>query len=154
LVHLTLTLAGFQAGMWLCRKARLNPVFNTFLLAVLLIIAILYATGTPYKTNLEGAQFVHFLLGPATVALYRQFDKVRRWALAVFSSIITRALTAAASALAIAWVLGASRETLISLAPKSVTALVAMGITERLGGLPSLTAVLGPPVLNLLGITS
>jgi putative effector of murein hydrolase len=62
-------------------------------------------------------------------------------------------------------VLGAFRETLISLAPKSVTAPVAMGITERLGGLPSLTAVLvivtgilgamlGLPLLNLLGITS
>lgn len=151
--------------MWLCRKARLNPVLNTFLLAVLLIVSIFYATGTPYKTYLEGAQFVHFLQGLATVALYRQFDKVRRWALAVISSIITRTLTAAASALAIAWVLGASRETLISLAPKSVTAPVAMGITERLGGLPSLTAVLvivtgilgamlGPPLLNLLGITS
>ncbi len=97
--------------------------------------------------------------------LYRQFEKVRRRALAVISSIITRTLTAAASALAIAWVLGASRETLISLTPKSVTAPVAMGITERLGGLPSLTAVLvivtgilgamlGPPLLNLLGITS
>jgi predicted murein hydrolase (TIGR00659 family) len=169
LVHLTLTLAGFQAGMWLYRKARLNPLLNPVLLAVLLIVAILYATGTPYKTYFEGAQFVHFLLGPATVALaiplHRQFDKVRRSALAVISSIITGTLTAAASAVAIAWVLGASRETLISLAPKSVTAPVAMGITERLGGLPSLTAVLvivtgilgamlGPPLLNLLGITN
>jgi putative effector of murein hydrolase len=90
-----LTLAGFQAGTWLCRKARLNPVLNTFPLAVLLIVAIFYATGTPYKTHLEGAQFVHFLLGPATVAVYRQFDKVRRWALAVVSSIVTRTLTAA-----------------------------------------------------------
>ena len=52
------------------------------------------------------------------------------------------ALTAIASAVGIAWLLGASRATLISLAPKSVTTPIAMGITEKMGGLPSLTAVL------------
>jgi len=167
LLHLTLTLAAYVAGSFLYRRGRLNPLLNPVLLAVLAIVAILVATGTPYQTYFDGAQFVHFLLGPATVALaiplYRQFDKVRRSALAILASIVAGSLTAAASAVAIAWVLGASRDTLISLAPKSVTAPVAMGISERLGGLPSLTAVLviltgiigamlGPPLLNLLGI--
>jgi len=167
LLHLTLTLAAYVAGRFLYRRGRLNPLLNPVLLAVLAIVAILVATATPYPTYFEGAQFVHFLLGPATVALaiplYRQFDKVRRSALAILASIVAGSLTAAASAVAIAWLLGASRDTLISLAPKSVTAPVAMGISERLGGLPSLTAVLviltgiigamlGPPLLNLLGI--
>ncbi len=77
--------------------------------------------------------------------------------------MVAGSLTAAVTAVAFGWALGASRETLISLAPKSVTAPVAMGIAERLGGLPSLTAVLvivtgimgamlGPPILNLIGI--
>jgi putative effector of murein hydrolase len=97
------------------------------------------------------------------IPLYRQFDKVRRSALAVGVSILFGSVTAAASAVAIAWALGGSRETLISLAPKSTTAPVAMGISEQLGGLPSLTAVLviatgilgavlGPYVLNILRI--
>lgn len=167
LLHLTLTLAAFQAASWLYARAGLNPLLNPVLIAVVLLVATLTLTGTPYQTYFEGAQFVHFLLGPATVSLaiplYRQFDRVRRSAAALAASIITGSLTAAASAVGIAWVLGASRETLISLAPKSVTAPVAMGISERLGGLPSLTAVLviltgvlgamlGPPLLNLLGI--
>jgi predicted murein hydrolase (TIGR00659 family) len=112
---------------------------------------------------------VHFLLGPATVALaiplYRQFDKVRRSAFAVLASIIAGSATATMSAVGIAWLLGGSHEALASLAPKSVTTPVAMGIAEQLGGLPSLTAVLvistgilgamlGPYVLNLLGITN
>ncbi len=58
-------------------------------------------------------------------------------------------LTAVLSAVAIAWLLGASRATLLSLAPKSVTTPVAMGIAEQIGGLPSLTAVL----VILSGIT-
>ena len=153
--------------MWCYRKARLNPLLNPVLIAVLLIVSILLATGTKYQTYFDGAQFVHFLLGPATVALaiplYRQLHKVRRSALAIISSVVAGSLTAAVTAVAFGWALGASRETLVSLAPKSVTAPVAMGIAERLGGLPSLTAVLvivtgimgamlGPPILNLIGI--
>ncbi|MGB7204570.1 MAG: LrgB family protein, partial [Anderseniella sp.] len=72
-------------------------------------------------------------------------------------------LSAAFSAAGMAWLLGAATESVISIAPKSVTAPVAMGISEQLGGLPSLTAVLviltgiigamlGPMVLNLIGV--
>ena len=100
LLHLTLTLAAYVAGSFVYRRGRLNPLLNPVLLAVLVIVAILVATGTPYQTYFDGAQFVHFLLGPATVALaiplYRQFDKVRRSALAVLASIVAGSLTAAA----------------------------------------------------------
>ena len=167
LLHLTLTLAAFLAASILYKKARSNPLLNPVLLSVITIVAILYGTDTNYSSYFEGAQFVHFLLGPATVALaiplYRQFDRVRKSALAVLASLAAGSITAATSAILIAWLLGAQRVSIISLAPKSVTAPVAMGISERLGGLPSLTAVLviltgiigamlGPVVLNLLGI--
>jgi len=167
LLHLTLTLVAFQAATWIYRKARMNPLCNPVLLAVIAIVAILVATGTPYASYFEGAQFVHFLLGPATVALavplYRQFAEVRRSAIAVVVSLLAGSLTAALSAVLLVKVLGGSRDTMISMAPKSVTAPVAMGISEQLGGLPSLTAVLviltgilgamlGPPLLDRLGI--
>ena len=169
LLHLTLTLAAYQAGFWLYRRGNLNPLLNPVLVAVILIVGLLLATGTSYQTYFEGAQFVHFLLGPATVALaiplYRQFHAVRRSAPALIASVLAGSLTASLSAVAIAWALGASHETIVSIAPKSVTAPVAMGISEQLGGLPSLTAVmvlltgvfgamLGPPLLNLLRIKS
>lgn len=167
LLHLTLTLAAFQCGMWIYSKGNLNPMLNPVLLAVVIVVTILLATGTSYQDYFDGAQFVHFLLGPATVALaiplYRQFDKVRRSALAIAASIVTGSITAILSALGIGYALGGSSDALISLAPKSVTAPVAMGISELLGGLPSLTAVLvivtgilgamiGPFVLNLIGV--
>ena len=168
LLHLTLTLAAFQLGSWIYERAHCNPLLNPVFLAVVMIVAVLIATGTPYGTYFDGAQFVHFLLGPATVALaiplYRQFARVRRSAVALLTSIVAGSLTASVSAMAIAWGLGASRDTIISIAPKSVTAPVAMGISEQLGGLPSLTAALviltgilgamiGPGILNLLRIT-
>lgn len=167
LLHLTLTLAAFQAGTWVYNKSNLNPLLNPVLIAVVIIVAVLLATRTNYYVYFEGAQFVHFLLGPATVALaiplFRQFEKVRRSAIAIIASVVTGSMTAIASALGVGYVLGASSDALISLAPKSVTAPVAMGISEQLGGLPSLTAVLvivtgilgamiGPVILNLIGV--
>jgi predicted murein hydrolase (TIGR00659 family) len=167
LLHLTLTLAAYQAGMWLYRRGNMNPLLNPVLFAVVVLVSLLLATDTSYDTYFEGAQFVHFLLGPATVSLaiplYRQFHRVRESALAIAVSLTTGAVFAAASAMGIAWLLGAGRQTIISIGPKSVTAPVAMGISENLGGLPSLTAVmviatgilgaaLGPLVLNLVGV--
>ncbi len=167
LLHLTLTLMAFISASMLYKKARMNPLLNPVLISVVAIVAILYATQTNYETYFEGAQFVHFLLGPATVALaiplYRQFNRVRKSALAIMVSLISGAITGSTSAILIAWFLGAQPVSIISLAPKSVTAPVAMGISEQLGGLPSLTAVLviltgiagatlGPLILDILRI--
>lgn len=167
LLHLTYTLAAYQVGFWVYKKANLNSLLNPVLIAVLLIVALLLTTQTSYQTYFEGAQFVHFLLGPATVALaiplYRQFDKVRKSTLAIFASLITGSLFASISAVVIVIMLGGSEQTYVSIAPKSVTAPIAMGISEKLGGLPSLTAVLvivtgiigsmiGPLVLDLVRI--
>lgn len=167
LLHLSLTLVAYQLGMWIYRRGGLNPMLNPVLLAVIMVVTFLVLTPFAYEDYFDGAQFVHFLLGPATVALaiplYRQFQKVRRSAFALIASLLLGSLTASLSAVLIAYLLGGSRQALISLAPKSVTAPVAMGISEKLGGLPSLTAVMviitgiagamiGPPLLNALRI--
>lgn len=103
-------------------------------------------TGTRYETYFAGAQFVHFLLGPATVALaislYTQIRRVRAMLLPVVAGLLAGSATAALSAVAVARLLGASPATQLSLAPKSVTTPIAMGVAERIGGIPSLTAVL------------
>ena len=167
LLHLTLTLVVFVLASSIYKRCRMNPFLNPVFLAVIVIVSILYLTNTSYEIYFEGAQFVHFLLGPATVALaiplYRQFNRVKKSALAILVSIIAGSITAIASAMLIAWMLGAQLVSVISLAPKSVTAPVAMGISDQLGGLPSLTAVLvivtgiigavlGPLVLDWLKI--
>jgi len=141
----------------------MHPLLNPVLIAVVALVLLLKATETPYSTYFDGAQFVHFLLGPATVALavplYFNLGKLKRLWLPLLGGLVAGSLTAAISAVGIAWLFGGSPQTLASLAPKSVTAPVAMGIAEKLGGLPSLTAilvistgilgaVLGPTVLN------
>lgn len=146
LLGLTLTLLAYQAAYWVYRRAGFNPLLNPVLLAVAMLVAALHFTDTPYATYFDGAQFVHFLLGPATVALavplYLQFGRLKALALPLMAALLAGSVTAIVSAVGIAWLLGASTSTLLSLAPKSVTTPIAMGIAEKLGGIPSLTAVL------------
>ena len=146
LLGLTLTLLAYQGATWVHKRCGGHPLANPVLLAVATLVALLSLTDTPYRTYFDGAQFVHFLLGPATVALaiplYAQLGRLKRLALPLLVALLVGSLTAALSAVAIGSLFGASRVTLRSLAPKSVTTPIAMGVAERIGGLPSLTAVL------------
>lgn len=146
LLGLTVTLLAYQGAYWIYRKADFHPLANPVLWAVIALVALLSLTGTPYQTYFDGAQFVHFLLGPATVALavplYAQLPRLKRLALPLTVALVAGSLTASLSAIAIGRLFGASEATLLSLAPKSVTTPIAMGIAEKIGGLPSLTAVL------------
>lgn len=153
LLWLTLTLLAYLAGDGLSRLAGRAPLVNPVLIAVALLAALLILLDTPYEIYFEGAQFVHFLLGPATVALavplYANVRLVRQAALPVMAALLAGSVTAMVSAVAIGWALGLDGQTLLSLIPKSTTAPVAMGVSASVGGVPSLTAVL----VILTGIT-
>jgi len=146
LLWLTVTVLCYAGAFWLFEVSGSQPLLNPVWVSVATIIAILVITDTRYETYFDGAQFVHFLLGPATVALavplYEQLEGIKRAALPVVAALVAGSVTAIISAVGIAWLLDASPATLGSIAPKSVTSPVAMGIAEKMGGIPSLTAVL------------
>jgi predicted murein hydrolase (TIGR00659 family) len=146
LFWLTATLAAFVIAEGLAHLAHRHPLVNPVAIAIALLGALLALTGTDYRTYFNGAQFVHFLLGPATVALavplYRNLALVKRNLLPVAAALLAGSTVAIVSAVLVARALGAPRAVLISIAPKSVTAAVAMSVAETLGGAPSLTAVL------------
>lgn len=146
LLGLTITLLAYQGAFWIYRRSGNHPLANPVLIAVSVLVCFLLSTGTGYETYFAGAQFVHFLLGPATVALaiplYTQLKRVKAMWLPVLVGLLVGSLSAALSAVAIGRLFGASLPSQLSLAPKSVTTPIAMGIAERIGGIPSLTAVL------------
>ncbi len=146
LLWLTVTLAAWLVADGLAKASGRHALVNPVLIAVVLVALLLHATGTDYPTYFEGAQFVHFLLGPATVALgvplYRNLAQVRRNLLPMAAALAVGSVVAVVSAVGIAAALGVPRAVLVSLAPKSVTAGIAMGVSEALGGVPSLTAAL------------
>jgi len=146
LFWLTLTVLAYLAADVVYRRLRMHPLANPVLWSVVVIGPVLTATGTDYGTYFEGAQFIHFLLGPATVAiavpLARNFDLVMRRFLPLLAALVVGAVTAIVSVLVLAHLTGLPGTMAISLAPKSVTAAVAMGISEQTGGTPALTAIL------------
>ena len=146
LLWLTLTLVAYGIGDWAFRASGRRPVVNPVLLAVALLAVTLRLTGTPYETYLEGAQFVHFMLGPATVALavplYANRALIRKSVVPMAAALLAGSVTAMVSAVLIARAFGASPEVLLALVPKSATAPVALGVSEAIGGQPTLTAVL------------
>lgn len=145
LFGLTATLATYVVASLVYERAGQAPWANPVLWSVVCIAAALLSTGTSYPTYFAGAQFVHVLLGPAVVALawplWLRRQELRRRGVALTVAALAGGSAAAGSAVALGWAFGLPTDVLRSLAPKSVTAPVAMGIAERIGGVPALAAV-------------
>jgi len=145
LLGLTATVCVWELSVWLDARAGHKPVTNPTVLSIIILAAALLVTRTPYAAYFTGAQYVHFLLGPATVALavpmYANLPAIKKHFLAIIVSLSAGSIVAASSAMLIARALGAPAQVVISLGPKSVTTPIAMGIAQNLGGQPPLTAV-------------
>ena len=145
LFWLTMTVTVYQVATFLYRRAGMMPLLNPVLIAMMMMVAILQLSHTPYKIYFNNTQFIHFLLGPATVALaiplYGYYHKLKLMLIPILGALMVGSLTGIISAVALGWLMGLSRVTLLSLMAKSVTTPIAMGISEQVGGLPSLTAV-------------
>lgn len=142
---LILTWLAFEVGRTVQRRCGGSALANPVLIAVMLIIPVLEACGVSYDTYLRGAGFIHFLLGPAAVALavpiYDNRERIRETMGSLLAGVGAGATVACGSAVALAWWLGASGDVVRSIAPKSVTTPIAIGISEGIGGRPSMTVV-------------
>lgn len=145
LLALILTLGAYQLGLMAYERAGRHPLANPVLIAVVLIAAAISGIDMPYARYFEGAQFVHFLLGTATVALavpiYRGIGALRGRIVPLFVALAAGGAVSIASAVGIARALGADPAIVGALWPKSVTAPIAMGVAERIHVSPTLTAV-------------
>ncbi|MBO9679416.1 MAG: LrgB family protein [Acidovorax sp.] len=164
---LVLTMLAYVLTLALYRRSGAHPLLIPPLTATALVVAVLLLTGTPYATYREGVGLLSFLIGPATVALavplFAQRGRIRQLWRPLSVALLVGCTVAIVSALLLAWALGGTRETLMSLAPKSATMPIALPVAERMGGLPSLAAVavavtgiagavLAAPLLRLLRV--
>ncbi len=162
-----LSLLCYFIGVWLKNKFH-SPIFNPILIAVLLCIAFLTATGTSYETYYASAKYLGWMLTPATVCLaiplYEQLQKLKEHFAAICAGILSGVLTSLVTVLLIALMFHLSHEQYVTLLPKSVTSPIGMGIAEELGGFPAITVpiiiltglvgnVLAEPFLKLLKVT-
>jgi predicted murein hydrolase (TIGR00659 family) len=164
---LLLTLGAYAGGQGLQHLARAHVLANPLLLAVALVVGALVLTGLPYARYFQAAAPLHFLLGPATVALaiplYRHGAAVRQCLPQVLGALAAGSACATLLALALAFALQAKPAMLASIAPKTVTTPVAMAIAQSIGGVPGVAAVIvvvtgivgyafGPALLDRVGV--
>lgn len=168
LMGIFVTCVAYLCGGYLNQRIRsflMNPVF----VSIALIITFLVGADIDYNTYNQGGKYISFLLGPAVVALavplYRQIERVKRDVWMILPSLLVGSLAGIFSAAGTARLLNASRTTILSVAPKSVTTPIALGISAKIGGLPPLSAALviltgvmgamvGPEVIRAVGVRS
>jgi putative effector of murein hydrolase len=146
LVWLSATLLAFLLGRAIQRLCRDNPIANPVLIGIVIMAVLLETTGTPYATYFAGAQFIHFLLGPATVALAVplaiNLHHVRKSFHGVGLALLAGSVVSTVSGAAVVWLLGGERSVAFSMAPKAATTPIAMAVAQQAGGVPALTATL------------
>ena len=146
LFWLTLTIGSYLIADFIYRKSNLFPLLNPVALSVLLVSLILISFNIQYERYFDGAKFIHFLLGPATVALaipiYRKWDLIVSNSKAILISLILGSFFAIFITYVLSLQFKLQEELIFSLLPRSVTAPIAMGILEIIGGIPSLTAII------------
>ena len=168
LFGITLTLVVYLLAQILYR--RVGSVWaNPVLVAIVTIILLLKGAHIDYRDYARGGDILLFLLGPSVVALavplYQRREEVWRRKRPILLGIFAGSLASILSACGLAWVLGGSRDVILSLAPKSVTTPIAISIIDKIGGIAPLTAALvvltgclgavcGPEFCRRIGVTS
>lgn len=145
LFAMALTIGAYLLGVQLQRSTR-SPLANPVLVAIVLIGITLRLLHVSYATYFSGAQFIHFLLGPATVALaiplVRSLEHIRRNLWPMLAALLGGSLAGMLSGYGLVRVLGGSQLVALSMLPKSLTTPIAIAIAQNIGGNPSLSAVL------------
>lgn len=136
------SLGAYEIGVWIKKKSGW-AICNPLLIAILLIIGVLLAMHIPYDVYEEGAQYISYLLTPATVCLavplYEQVELLRQHKKAIAAGLIAGMLTSLLSILLLAAIFKLNHEEYVTLLPKSITTAIGMGVSEELGGLVTVT---------------
>jgi len=140
-----LTLISCGIGTWLKRKTGL-AVCNPLLIAIVLTIGAVLVFKVDYTKYTDGADYMHYLLTPATVCLavplYRQFGILRRNYKAVLIGILSGVISSLTTVFLMSLALGLDHQTYVTLLPKSITTAIGMVVAEELGGYGAITAAI------------
>jgi putative effector of murein hydrolase len=146
LLWLVVTLAAYVVGRVIQQACKGSALASPVLIAIVLVAVVVLATRTSYKSYFAGAQFINFLLGPATIALAiplaRNARLVRENLHSIGLALLAGSVTSIVSGVGIVWLLGGSRTVALSMAPKAVTTPIAVAVSQQIGGVPALTAAL------------
>lgn len=143
-VWIALSILTYEIGILIQKRVK-NPIANPLLIAMLLMIGILVATGTPVETYNTGGSFISMCLSPATVVLavpiFRQMEVLKRNLLPILAGALVGSLVSMGSVFALCRLFGLEDKLIASLLPKSITTAIAQDVSSVLGGIPSVTVI-------------
>lgn len=145
LVSLIMTLGFYLVARRLSSYGKEHPLLSPPVVTMAAIVVVLLTFDIPYAEYFKGVRPIHFMLGPATVGfalpLYNQLMRLRKVLLPLGAALLVGSLVGIFSAVFVGAALGLPHDILLSLSPKSVTTPIAMGISEKIGGVPALSTV-------------
>jgi len=137
-----ISLAAYEVGLLIKKKSKL-AVLNPLLIGTICVMAVLSLLQVDYSHYSESASYISYLLTPATVCLavplYRQLTLLKNNIRAVAGGIASGVLASLVSVFLLAKLFGLSHEQYVTLLPKSITTAIGLGISEELGGIPTIT---------------
>lgn len=138
----TVSLIGYGAGIMLKKKFK-YAFLNPLLISIIFVIGVVLLCGVDYESYENSAQYLSYLLTPATVCLavplYQQMALLKKNLAAVACGILAGVLASLGSVLLLAFLFGLEHDVYVTLLPKSITTAIGMGVSEELGGLVTIT---------------
>ena len=132
-----ISLLAYEIGLAIKKKWKL-AILNPLLISILLVIGVLILFGVDYDSYNASAQYLSYLLTPATVCLaiplYIQLDVLKKNVVAIMVGILSGVAASMGSILAMAMAFGLSQKEYVTLLPKSITTAIGMGVSEELVG--------------------
>ena len=140
-------------AVWLSKKMK-SSLANPLLMCCIFIIILLLLLRIDYETFDNGAKYLTYLLTQTTVCLavplYKQAQALRKNVIAIFAGIISGCIACAATVLILSRLFALDAQVYYSLLPKSITTAIAMGVSEEIGGVVSIT-ILAVSITGLSG---
>ena len=166
LFGIALSLLAFEIGCFVHKKAKL-PIFNPIIVSTSIIILFLLKFDISIEEYNNGANFISFLLGPATIVLavplYKQLHLLKANSVAIISGVTVGCVTSIISVAVLSNMMGLESIIGLSIVPKAITTPIGIELSKQIGGIPALTVVtiilvgnigyaIAPLVCKLFGI--
>ena len=161
LVWIIVTISAYKIGILVYEKSGKNALLQPIVVAYMIMLPILLLADIPYQRYFESVSIIHFILGPATVALalplYKNLKLIRSYFMPIVATLVLGSAFTILSALGILWLFDASTTTMLSMTTKSVTAPITIITAQDIGAVPSLamgfvviTGLLGALLSNFI----
>lgn len=137
-----ISIISYELGLFLKKKFKL-AIFNPLLISIMIVMAFLSVFHIDYQIYNSSAQYISYLLTPATICLavplYRQLELLKQNSKAIMAGTLTGVLTTMVTVLLLSLIFNLNHQQYVTFLPKSITTAIGMGVSEEMKGFVTIT---------------